>query len=170
MLYFASPFWWFSQSITPGLGLLTTYRSHTAPPVAQCTRPTPCERRSRRWGNLSLLCCLTAFLRLELCRKREECASPASSLLRLGERTGSSNRTDPKWGKKRTWNVERVVLFLQERVTVEFNHLLGDAVRTQEVSDSLGDKNDDLTGDWLHTNQETGVYSPWSGGCMSEPP
>lgn len=38
-----------------------------------------------------------------------------------------------------------MVLFLQERVTVELNHLICDAVRAQEVSDSLRDENDDLT-------------------------
>lgn len=43
-----------------------------------------------------------------------------------------------------TWDVERVVLFFQERVTVESDNLFGNTVRTQEVSDGLCDKNDDL--------------------------
>ena len=37
-----------------------------------------------------------------------------------------------------------MVLLLQERVTVEFNDLFSDSVRTQEVSDSLCDKNNNL--------------------------
>ena len=37
-----------------------------------------------------------------------------------------------------------MVLFLQERVTIEFDNLFSDTVRTQEVSDGLCDKNNNL--------------------------
>jgi len=52
---------------------------------------------------------------------------------------------EPSQRKTLTWDVERVIFFLQERVTTELDHLIGNAVRTQEVSDSLRDQNNDLT-------------------------
>lgn len=38
-----------------------------------------------------------------------------------------------------------MVFFLQERVTVELDHLVSNTVRTKEVTDGLRDQNDNLT-------------------------
>jgi len=38
-----------------------------------------------------------------------------------------------------------MVLFLQEGITAELNHLVSNTICTEEVSDSLRDQNDDLT-------------------------
>ena len=41
-----------------------------------------------------------------------------------------------------------MILFLQERVTVELDNLFGDSSSPQEVSDGLCDKNDNLERAW----------------------